>query len=85
MRRCIGLALGMVMTAVAPNAGAAQADLNDLEMAHVAVTASTIDIAYAHLALAFSGLSLGILLVTLVRERLRPGRPLGLRPAHPFL
>ena len=31
-----------------------QADLNDLEMAHVAVTASNIDIAYAHLALAFS-------------------------------
>ena len=33
---------------------AAQADLNDLEMAHVAVTASNIDISYAHLALAFS-------------------------------
>lgn len=32
----------------------AQADLNDLEMAHVAVTASNIDIAYAHLALALS-------------------------------
>lgn len=32
----------------------AQADLNDLEMAHVAVTASNIDIAYAHLALAIS-------------------------------
>lgn len=32
----------------------AQADLNDLEMAHVAVTASDIDIAYAHLALALS-------------------------------
>lgn len=32
----------------------AQAQLNDLEMAHVAVTASNIDIAYAHLALAFS-------------------------------
>ena len=28
--------------------------LNDLQMAHVAVTASNIDIAYAHLALAFS-------------------------------
>lgn len=36
---------------VAP--GEAQ-DLNDLEMAHVAVTASRIDIEYAHLALAFS-------------------------------
>jgi putative membrane protein len=33
---------------------AAQADLGDLEMAHVAVTASDIDIAYAHLALALS-------------------------------
>ena len=31
-----------------------QQDLNDLEMAHVAVTASAIDIGYAHLALAFS-------------------------------
>lgn len=38
--------------AVAPLAG--QADLDDLEMAHVAVTASNIDIAYAHLALALS-------------------------------
>lgn len=37
---------------VAPLAG--QADLDDLEMAHVAVTASNIDIAYAHLALALS-------------------------------
>ncbi len=33
---------------------AAQADLSDVEMAHVAVTASNIDIAYAHLALALS-------------------------------
>lgn len=32
----------------------AQKDLNDLEMAHVAVTASDIDIRYAHLALALS-------------------------------
>lgn len=32
----------------------AQAQLNDLEMAHVAVTASNIDITYAHLALALS-------------------------------
>jgi putative membrane protein len=32
----------------------AQANLNDLEMAHVAVTASNIDIRYAHLALAIS-------------------------------
>lgn len=33
---------------------AAQADLQDVEMAHVAVTASAIDIRYAHLALALS-------------------------------
>lgn len=33
---------------------AAQAELSDTEMAHVAVTASEIDIAYAHLALALS-------------------------------
>jgi putative membrane protein len=33
---------------------AAQDKLDDLEMTHVAVTASNIDIAYAHLALAFS-------------------------------
>jgi putative membrane protein len=32
----------------------AQADLNDLEMAHAAVTANNTDIAYAHLALALS-------------------------------
>jgi len=32
----------------------AQAELNDLQMAHVALTASDIDIAYAHLALALS-------------------------------
>lgn len=43
------------LVAVLPAAGlSAQADLNDLEMAHVAVTASNIDIAYAHLALALS-------------------------------
>ena len=34
--------------------GAQTPKLNDLEMAHIAVTASNIDIAYAHLALAFS-------------------------------
>lgn len=33
---------------------AAQSELDDLEMAHVAVTASAIDIRYAHLALAIS-------------------------------
>lgn len=46
----------VVGLAVAAGAGSleAQADLNDLEMAHVAVVASNIDIAYAHLALALS-------------------------------
>lgn len=47
--------LGAALLLAAPTAPlAGQADLNDLEMAHVAVTASNIDIAYAHLALAFS-------------------------------
>lgn len=45
-------AAGFALALAAPLS--AQADLNDLEMAHVAVTASTIDIAYAHLALALS-------------------------------
>lgn len=39
-------------TSAVPLSG--QADLDDLQMAHVAVTASNIDIAYAHLALALS-------------------------------
>jgi putative membrane protein len=43
-----------LLLAVAVGPARAQADLNDLEMAHVAVTASNIDIAYAHLALAIS-------------------------------
>lgn len=46
------LAAGLSFAMAAP--AAAQAELNDLEMAHVAVTASNIDVAYAHLALAFS-------------------------------
>ncbi len=45
------LGTALVLTAT-PALG--QSELNDLEMAHVAVTASNIDIAYAHLALAFS-------------------------------
>lgn len=49
----LALAIGAAMLATA-NPVSAQADLNDLEMAHVAVTASNIDIAYAHLALALS-------------------------------
>ncbi len=46
--------LGLSMALAAPTPMLAQARLNDLEMAHVAVVASNIDIAYAHLALAFS-------------------------------
>jgi putative membrane protein len=53
MTRYRTLLLAALTVAVAP-AARAQTDLNDLEMAHVAVTASDIDIAYAHLALAFS-------------------------------
>jgi putative membrane protein len=49
-RFLIAGALVATTAAVAP----AQANLNDLEMTHVAVTASSIDIAYAHLALALS-------------------------------
>ncbi len=41
-------------TTLMSNARATENPLNDLQMAHVAVTASNIDIAYAHLALAFS-------------------------------
>lgn len=41
-------------TGLAARPTLAQSDLNDLEMAHVAVTASNIDISYAHLALALS-------------------------------
>lgn len=48
------LAAMLTMAAAAPAAGQDPARLNDLEMAHVAVTASNIDIAYAHLALALS-------------------------------
>ena len=47
--------LGTISLTLAATAPArAQADLNDLQMAHVAVTASDIDIAYARLALARS-------------------------------
>lgn len=48
------LAVTLLGSACSAPAVQAQADLNDLEMAHVAVTASDIDIAYAHLALALS-------------------------------
>lgn len=49
--RYAGLGLALV---AAPAVVEAQADLNDLEMAHVAVTASNIDIEYALIALAIS-------------------------------
>lgn len=54
--RTLAMTLLAVAASAAPPAGplAAQSDLDDLEMAHVAVTASEIDIAYAHLALALS-------------------------------
>lgn len=45
------LAAAALFLAFAAQPGLAQADLNDLEMAHVAVTASNIDIAYAKIAL----------------------------------
>lgn len=55
MYRTVFSLTGAAILAVgSPAIAAAQADLNDLEMAHVAVTASNIDVAYAHLALAFS-------------------------------
>ena len=44
----------LILFGTAPATVFAQADLTDAQMAHVAVTASDIDIAYAHLALAFS-------------------------------
>ena len=53
IRRGTGSALVLAAAAFASPL-AAQSELNDLEMAHVAVTASAIDMAYAHLALAFS-------------------------------
>lgn len=46
------LAALVLLSPVAPSV--AQTRLNDVEMAHVAVTASNIDIEYAHLALALS-------------------------------
>jgi len=49
-----GAALALLLALSGALPGAAQENLNDLEMAHVAVVASEIDIAYAHLALALS-------------------------------
>lgn len=53
MKTLCAIAASLVIAASASPVSA-QADLNDLEMAHVAVTASNIDVAYAHLALALS-------------------------------
>jgi len=56
MMRGTTMMLGMTILATAMTARPAQAQtsLDDLEMAHVAVVASQIDISYAHLALALS-------------------------------
>lgn len=48
------LALGIVALQSSIAAAQTPADLNDLEIAHVAYTADSIDIRYAHLALAIS-------------------------------
>ena len=49
------LAIGMALSVFAlPAQAQSPADLNDLEIAHVAYTADNIDIRYAHLALAIS-------------------------------
>ncbi len=48
-----GTALAVVL-AITPAAAESPADLNDLEIAHVAYTADNIDIRYAHLALGIS-------------------------------
>ncbi|WP_054004832.1 DUF4142 domain-containing protein [Cypionkella psychrotolerans] len=48
------LALGIVTLQSSIAAAQTPADLNDLEIAHVAYTADSIDIRYAHLALAIS-------------------------------
>jgi len=53
-QRLTSALLGLALLSGAAAPAAAQSKLNDLEMAHVAVIASNIDIAYAHLALAFS-------------------------------
>ncbi|MEZ5289816.1 MAG: DUF4142 domain-containing protein [Vicinamibacterales bacterium] len=52
IRLTFALALSALLWTTDPSE--AQTLLNDVEMAHVAVTASNIDIAYAHLALALS-------------------------------
>lgn len=48
------IAAVLMMTVATPVLAADPADLNDLELAHVAYTADNIDIQYAHLALAIS-------------------------------
>ena len=50
------IAVGIMAVMINGAAGAADdpADLNDLQIAHIAYTADNIDICYAHLALAIS-------------------------------
>jgi len=48
------LAAGLVVAMIAPAQAGEPAELNDLQIAHVAYTADNIDIRYAHLALAIS-------------------------------
>lgn len=50
----LGTIAVLVLAGTAATLRPAHRPLNDLEMAHVAVTANNTDIAYAHLALAFS-------------------------------
>lgn len=47
-------ALSVAMAVSSPSSATSPAELNDLEIAHVAYTADLIDIRYAHLALALS-------------------------------
>jgi putative membrane protein len=54
LRKVMMAALLLLSTAGAGASAESPADLNDLEIAHVAYTADSIDIRYAHLALAIS-------------------------------
>ena len=54
LKKVMIAALALVSTAGANAYAESPADLNDLEIAHVAYTADLIDIRYAHLALAIS-------------------------------
>ena len=54
LKRVIIASLALMSTFYVSAYAATPADLNDLEIAHVAYTADSIDIRYAHLALAIS-------------------------------